>query len=179
MMKNMNSELLEWGKAILFAVVLGLLITQIIRPTLVSGDSMLPTLDDGDYLIIYRLAYALDDPEPGDVVVFHTDLTTTDGIKKDLIKRVIAVPGDRIIIEGGEVYVNGDLLDEDYIYEDQTRGTVDMLIPEGYIFVMGDNRGVSLDSRNPSVGLVPVEEILGKVVLRLFPFNKFGSIYTE
>lgn len=169
-------ELMEWIKIIIIALIFAFIITQFIRPTLVRGESMYPTLKENDYLIINKMSYKVKEPKLGDVIVFSTDLKQENGDKKDLVKRVIAVEGDRIKIEDSHVYVNDLLLEEYYIHNEYTEGYVDLTIPQNKVFAMGDNREESLDSRYEEVGLVDEKDIMGKVTLRLFPFNKIGKI---
>lgn len=171
-----KSELIEWVKTIGIAVILAFVITQFIRPTIVNGQSMYPTLDNRDYLIINRMAYKLGEPERGDIIVFSTNLKQANGENKDLVKRVIAVEGDHLKIEDSKVYINDQLIDEPYIYDNYTDGYEDITIPEGMIFAMGDNRENSKDSRMDEVGLVSEDDVMGKVLVRLFPFNKIGTV---
>lgn len=173
----MKKEILEWIKTIVISIIIAMLITTFIRPTLVKGYSMYPTLDEYDYLIINKIPYMLHEPERGDIVVFKSHLTTSEGKEKDLIKRVIGIPGDTIQITEGKVFVNGQLLEEDYIDGDYTTGELLLEVPEDMLFVMGDNRENSLDSRDKKVGAVPVDTVRGKVLVRLFPFDKIGKIY--
>lgn len=176
MSEKLKKEAIEWIKIIATALVFAFIITQFIRPTLVRGESMYPTLEENDYLIINRISYKLGEPEHGDVIVFGTNLLQDDGKKKDLVKRVIAVEGDHIKIEDSQVYVNDKLLDEPYIHDNYTEGNIDMVIPEDKVFAMGDNREKSLDSRYEDVGLVDEKDIMGKVMIRLFPFDQIGTI---
>lgn len=176
MSEKFKKEAIEWIKIIATALVFAFIITQFIRPTLVRGESMYPTLEENDYLIINRISYKIGEPEPGDIIVFGTNLLQDDGKTKDLVKRVIAVEGDHIKIENSQVYVNDELLDEPYIHNNYTEGSIDMIIPEGKVFTMGDNREKSLDSRYEDVGLVDEKNIMGKVMVRLFPFNKIGTV---
>ena len=92
--------------------------------------------------------------------------------RKDLVKRVIATEGDHIKIENSKVYVNDKLIEEPYIDDDIMTETIDATVPKGKMFVMGDNRDNSLDSRNEMVGFVDEKEVIGKVFVRLFPFDK-------
>ena len=131
---------------------------------------------ENDYLIINRMAYKLGKPKDGDIIVFKTDLLQDNGKQKDLVKRVIATEGQHIKIEDSKVYVDDKLLDEPYIHDNYTSGDIDMIIPEGEVFAMGDNREKSLDSRYEEVGLVQEKDIMGKVMIRLFPFNKIGKV---
>lgn len=172
----MKKEILEWLKTIIVSVVIAIVITTFIRPTLVKGESMMPTLQPNNYLIINKVTYMFSGPASGDIVVFSTELHNLDGSNKDLIKRVIGVAGDTVEIKEGKVYINGELISEEYILGNYTNGDVTLTIPEGKIFVMGDNRGNSLDSRSSEVGLVKVSDIKGKVLIRLYPFNELGVV---
>jgi signal peptidase I len=168
--------LLEWLRAIILALVVGSILSLTIRPTLVSGNSMAPTLYDRNYLIIDKMSYRFDVPKRGDIIVFKTSLKTADGSPKDLIKRVVAIPGDEIIISDGRVYINNQLLEETYILETYTEGELTLTIPENQYFVLGDNRTVSMDSRSKDVGLVPRDAIRGKILIRVLPINEFGQV---
>lgn len=176
MSEKFKTELIEWSKIIVTALIFAFIITQFIRPTLVRGESMYPTLEENDYLIINRITYKIGNPKHGDIIVFSTDLKQENGEDKDLVKRVIAVEGDHIKIEDSKVYINDKLMEEAYIHEEYTEGSTDIIIPENKVFAMGDNREESLDSRYEEVGLVDEEDIMGKVMIRLFPFNKIGTI---
>jgi len=175
----MSDNLKEWLKDAGFAILLAFLVLQFIMPTVVKERSMENTLIDGDYLIVSKKAYKLfGEAERGDIIVFQSKIPIagTD-TKKLLVKRIIAVGGDTIAIQDGEVYVNGEKLSESYIKDGTTNGTFpETLVPEGYLFCMGDNRLVSRDSRDASVGFINLDDVKGKVVFRLFPFNKFGTI---
>ena len=171
------STLLEYAESLTIVFVVMLLIfTFLIRPATVDGESMLPTLQDAERLAISRFMY---EPAQGDIVVLCGAADKEDG--KNLIKRIIATEGQTVDIdfEAGEVYVNGQELSEPYILEDThlEEGTeFPLTVPEGEIFVMGDNRNYSRDSRSPSVGTVKEEYIVGKVLFRFFPLNRFGKI---
>jgi len=172
----MLKEILEWARAIIIALVIGLVLTLLIRPILVKGHSMEPTLGDNNYLLIEQVSYQVGDPTYGDIIVFKSELYSTDGSQRDLIKRVIGGSGDHITIDHGEVYVNDELLDELYTKEEWTGGAVDLVVPNDHVFVMGDNRNNSMDSRSDEVGLVREEQIRGRVLIRLFPISRFGAI---
>jgi len=174
--KNIK-ELKEWIKDIVIAVVVALIILQFIKPTFVRETSMLPTLGEYNFLFLSRQAYRFGEPERGDISVFHTNLKTVDGREKMLIKRVIGLPGDVITIEDGVVTLNGEVQDEPYTLEGYTSGYVkDLVVPEGRLFVMGDNRQNSIDSRDPSVGMIQIDDVYGKAIFRLYPFDKIGPI---
>lgn len=174
--KNIKKEMIEWAKIIVTSLVIALVITHFVRPTLVQGSSMYPTLEEKDYLIINRVAYNHKEPKRGDIIVFKTDLLQPNGKEKDLVKRVIALPGDHIKITDDKVYLNGKLQDEKYVHGEKTEGDIDTVIPEGYVFAMGDNRENSMDSRDSEVGIVNENDIMGKVMVRLYPFNKIGKV---
>lgn len=176
MNEKIKKEAIEWMKIIATALIFAFIITQFIRPTLVRGESMYPTLEENDYLIINRMAYKIGEPKDGDIIVFSTELLQENGDRKDLVKRIIGVSGDHIKIENSKVYVNDKLVDEPYIHDNYTEGNIDIVIPKGKIFAMGDNREKSLDSRYEDVGLVNEKDVMGKVMIRLFPFNKIGKV---
>ena len=169
----------DFIKDLLIALVIVLAITAVIKPTIVKESSMEPTLYGNDYLFINKLAYVTKDhPDCEDIIVFESELDRDDGKgKKLLIKRVIGVEGDVITISEGVVYRNGYPLEETYTLEGYTDGYVDnFVVPQGEVYVMGDNRGVSLDSRDPSVGTVSEDAIMGKAFIRLYPFSKLGFL---
>ncbi len=168
-MKNV----LEWIKDILIAVVIAALILVFLKPIIVQQQSMEPNFHAGDYLLTSRQAYRFfGDPERGDVIVFRSELLDDEGNVKCLIKRVIGLPGDVVEIKSGYVYVNGEEIDEPYVKEQGISGEMDAVtVPDNELFVMGDNRGVSEDSRSARVGTISEDMIVGKVFVRLYPFN--------
>lgn len=168
----------EWVKDIAIAVVIAIVIIQFIKPTIVKESSMEPNFYENDYLFIDKITYKFSEPKLGDVVVFHSSLTTASGKEKLLIKRVIGVEGDTIDVKDGDVYVNNKKLEEPYTKDGITNGGIDgLVVPKGEVFCMGDNRLVSVDSRSPEVGCIDVDEIVGRIFLRAYPFNKFGIIH--
>ena len=177
--KGLSENAKEWIKDILIAIVVAFLVLQFIKPTIVQEHSMENTLKPNDYLFISKQSYRLfGDPQRGDIIVFHSVLTTADGAEKLLVKRIIALPGDTICITGGVVYVNGEPQDEPYTKDGYTNTEMEeVTVPEGQLFCMGDNRQNSRDSRDPLIGFVDEDDVLGKAVLRLFPFSKFGGLY--
>ena len=156
------------------ALVLVLVFSLFFRIIQVDGESMVPTLQNGDKLIVWGAGY---EPQRGDVVI--VDSYTAYG--KPLVKRVIARGGDVVNIDyqAGTVSVNGEILQEAYIAEPTYLGydvTFPYTVPEGTVFVMGDNRNASLDSRSSYVGCIDERDILGKVLLCFLPFSDFGVV---
>ena len=149
---------------ILIALIFAYILTSFVSTTIVIGNSMNPTFTDKDYLIINRFAYKVSEPQYKDIIVFKSNV---DG-HKNLIKRIIATEGDKIRIIDGQVYVNDIALNEPYLASTYTSGAVNIVVPHGKIFVMGDNRNHSLDSRFQEVGLVSVNDIIGKVLIKIF-----------
>lgn len=147
------------------------------RMVIVEGDSMYDTLVNGDYLLLVNNTI-YGDPQPGDIIVASKD-SFRDG--SSIVKRVIAVEGQTVDIDfsTGTVYVDGVALDEPYIYSPTTNpeGMVfPLVVDEDCLFVMGDNRGRSMDSRDPEIGLIEKREVLGKAILLLLPGDDEGRI---
>lgn len=162
--------LIETIETVLLAVVLFLAINFVTARIRVDGSSMEPNFHDGDYLVVNRLAYRWGDIQRGDVIVFPYPQNPAE----DYIKRVIALPGDRISILGGVVYVNRVAINEPYIESPAAADLAERVIPEGYVYVLGDNRNASSDSR--AWGPLKVEDIIGKAVFRYYPFDSIGII---
>ncbi len=175
---RMVKELAEIGKSIIIAVIAAFLIMTFIGRTVsVEGASMNPTLENKDRLLLEKVTYYFRKPEPGDIVVIKYPSDT----RQNFIKRVIAVGGDRFKIVNHEVYVNGIKINEPYINE-QMEKDIDFqyenetVIPDGTIFVMGDNRNHSEDSRYSDVGFVPLKLVVGKAFVRIYPLKKMGKV---
>lgn len=163
---------------ILIALVIVIAITLVIKPTIVKESSMQPTLYENNYLLVNKQAYRFGEEKRGDIIVFRSDLENEKGDKKLLIKRIIGLPGDTITIQDGKVILNGTELQEDYTLEGETMGDLtDFKVPDGQLFVMGDNRRVSVDSRSEEVGCVDKSRVMGKAFVRLYPFNEIGGLY--
>ncbi|MBQ2966924.1 MAG: signal peptidase I [Clostridia bacterium] len=178
--KSVQREILEWIVVILAAFIIAQLINNFVfRFARVDGPSMEHTLHDKDYLLVWKLGY---EPQCGDIIVFETDMNVQGQIKKQyLVKRVIATEGQTVEVnyDTDEVFVDGKLIKEDYIKEPDMSSFTDqqvypLTVPDNYIYVMGDNRNNSFDSR--AKGAIPVSEITGKVVFRLLPFNAIGTL---
>ncbi len=172
----------DWlGTLLLVGVLVLLFMTFFIRQVNVKGDSMNNTLQDKDRLLVYSFFYT---PQQGDIVIVnHGKLDVNDPVQEPIIKRVIAVEGQTVEIlpQTGQVMVDGRILEESYVTGPTTlRGGSaienPVTVPKGYVYVMGDNRGNSMDSRNKKVGLVPLENIVGKAIFRVQPMNSFGKI---
>ena len=178
--KSTRHEVFTWIRDIAIAVLIALAISYFVTPTIVQEHSMEDTLHNNDYLILLKTAYKFGgEPQYGDIVVFKSNIINEEnGRDKLLIKRVIAKGGDTISISNGDVYRNGQALDEPYTKDGYTNGGMDeTVVPDGKLFLCGDNRLVSLDSRSPEVGFVDERALVGKAEFRLFPFSDFGGIY--
>jgi signal peptidase I len=170
--------------------------TFLVQPFYVPSESMLPTIEVNDRVMISKLNYQFSEPQRGDIVVFISPFNDeiddesfiesvgrhileavgiTTASADDLIKRVVAVGGDTVEVTGGYLFVNGLQVDEPYLL---TQGLMPeftaVVVPPESVFVMGDNRAVSYDSRK--FGAVPYEDLLGEAVVRIWPLSRFGSI---
>lgn len=172
----MKAEIKEWIRDILIALVIAGLILVFFKPIVVKQESMQPTFYSDDYVIVSRQAYSIfGEIERGDVIIFESDLVDFKGNPKILIKRVIGLPGDTIEIKDGYVYLNDEKTEEPYLAEMGMSGQMEKVtVQEGKIFAMGDNRRVSQDSRSAAIGQVDQGRVVGKVVLRVFPFNSIS-----
>ena len=177
---SLKLDLYFWLQALVLALVaLILLFTFVGRIIGVDGSSMYPTLHHGDMLLLQSVGY---EPKQGDVVVLTKAFRDVDG---PIVKRVIAVGGQTVDIDyaTNSVYVDGERLEEDYIKEpmaditgDPFRAQTHFEVPEGSIFVMGDNRNGSDDSRNSLIGCIDEDYVLGKAFFSVFPFDTFGPM---
>ena len=172
---TLAAEILSWVQIIVCAVAIALCMNSfIIANSRVPSASMETTIMTGDRVIGSRLTYKLfDDPERGDIIIFRWP----DNEKILFVKRIIGVPGDTVEIRDGQVYRNGELLDEPYIHGQQTwvgneTESMEVEVGDDELFCMGDNREVSLDSRSSEVGNVDEDTVVGKAVVRLYPFNE-------
>ena len=173
---SVRVDLYEWIQSLMTALVICMAVFILcVRTIDVSGSSMFPTLHDGDKMLVSNLLYK---PKAGDIVVFKTDNYDPE---RALVKRVIATEGQEISIDfdRGVVYIDGLPVEEDYIAE-LTKTKLDFIgpqtVPEGCIFVMGDNRNASTDSRKKEIGMVDNRMLLGRAYYVLFPVNDMGWI---
>ena len=173
--KSTRGEVYEWMQCLVFALIFCVvLFVFFFRLVDVVGDSMNPTLENADKMVVSDLFYK---PKQGDIVIFRKDEYKPEA----LVKRVIATEGQTVEIDfnRGRVYVDGVLLDEPYIAE-PTRNQIDFtgvqVVPEGCVFVMGDNRNASTDSRDKRIGMVDVRLIIGRAYCVIYPTNEIGWI---
>jgi signal peptidase I len=167
----------SWGRffldvleTLLLSAVLFLAINALSARVRVDGFSMKPTLQDGEFVLVNRLAYRLGTPQRGDIIVFHFPL---DPSSQDLIKRVIGLPGDVVRVNAGVVTVNGQPLQEPYIAA-APMYSGEWIVPPDELFVLGDNRNDSSDSH--AWGMLPLKEIVGKAILIYWPFPEWKMI---
>lgn len=164
-----KSALREWIEVFIKAGILAfLIITFIAQSYIVDGISMLPTLEDGQRLIVEKVSYRFRDPLPGEIVVLNVP-------NAQYIKRVIAVGGDIIEARGGQVFVNGVRIDEPYVSAATYPNFGPLVVPEGHLWVMGDNRPYSNDSRG-TVGFLEESAVVGRAVFRYWPLTKVGLL---
>ncbi len=175
--RQLRSSLYDWIQSLLFALILCIFLFIFAFKIIdVNGSSMVPTLRNGDKLLVSNLFYT---PEAGDVVVFQPDSYDPD---KALVKRVIATEGQEVSIDfdNGIIYIDGIPIEEYYINETTTT-KLDFIgpktVPEGCLFVLGDNRNASTDSRKKEIGMVDTRMLLGKAYYVLFPLSDFGKIW--
>lgn len=156
-------------ETLVLSIVLFAAINTISARIRVDGASMEPTLQSGEFVIVNKLAYFFGDPEVGDIIVFHFPRDPD----QEYIKRVIGLPGDQVEVRDGEVFVNGQILDEDYIAASPVYST-ELDVPTDSLFVLGDNRNNSSDSHN--WGAVPLDFVVGKAAFIYWPPTEWGIL---
>lgn len=169
----MYKEIISFIKSLVIATIAAvLIITFVFQVVNVDKTSMYPTLKPNDRLILEKVTYYFSKPSRGDIVVFKYPKDN----REKFIKRVIGIPGDKIKIENGILYINGEKQEESYIKEPMIGDFSETTVPEGTIFAMGDNRNNSMDSRDESVGFIPYKLIIGKAVFRIYPLDSIGRL---
>ncbi len=172
-MAQVKSEIREYAESFAIAIVLALFIIFFIAQSfLVQGSSMEPTLHDGERLLVDKLTYRFREPRRGEIVVFGYPQDP----RRKFIKRVIGLPGDTVEIRNRTLYVNGEPIEEAYIRGPMYQPYGQIVVPEGTVWVLGDNRNNSEDSRFPDVGPVPKRNIVGRALLRYWPVTQIGII---
>lgn len=176
-MKNVLKEILSTSIYLLVVICAAyLIITYVGQRTQVLGSSMETTLSENDNLIVDKITYRFSDPKRFDIIVFPFQYAT----HTYYIKRIIGLPGETVQIdEDGNIYINGEILEESYgreIIQNPGRAVEPIQLGDDEYFVLGDNRNNSSDSRDPSVGNIKREDIIGRAWLRIWPFSKFGVL---
>jgi signal peptidase I len=168
----MVRELIE---TVVLSLIIFLLIRQVVQNYRIENHSMEPNFYEGQFVLVNKLAYRLGQPDRGDVVVFHNPRNTNE----DYIKRIIGLPGDTVEVHDASVYVNGELLNEDFPHNYIPPGEYmpPVTVDDGQLFVMGDNRPNSSDSR--VFGPISQDLAVGKAWLRIWPLDKFGIVEHE
>lgn len=165
----------SWFREIIESVLPALVIVLVVniflaQATRVEGQSMEPSLHNNERLIIEKISYRLHPPKRGDIIVLRPPRRGS----VPLIKRVVGLPGDLVEIKDDHVYINGEPLEEDYLSQPTKGSMPPRLVPEGHVFVLGDNRQASNDSR--SFGMVPYGDIIGRAWFRYWPLDRAGLI---
>ena len=175
-MSRRSRTVLSWSWVLMAAVVLALLMrTFLVAAFFIPSESMEPELQIGDRLLVSKLSYRIGDPSPGDIVVFRTPDQLRDPQTAELVKRVVAVGNQRVGAVDGRLIIDGTPVNEDYLTTDvYTSDFGPVLVPAGYVFVMGDNRFSSQDSR--FFGPIPESEIIGRAFARFWPPTRLGGL---
>jgi len=171
----MNKEVGSYLIIVIVALIITIVIMNFFSFYLVSGDSMAPTLEDRNYLVVEKKILSKNQYKRGDIIVFNVPIQNSLQNEKDIVKRIIATQGDKVKIENNNVYVNNEIISENYLLKNETIGNLEMVVEPKSYFVLGDNRKVSLDSRESSIGLIKEKEIIGKVIIKMFPFDRIGD----
>ncbi|MGB9857865.1 MAG: signal peptidase I [Dictyoglomaceae bacterium] len=167
-----GKEWYEFVETILFAFILAFLIKSfILQISYIPTGSMIPTLNDGEAVLVVRIPYYFREPARGEIIVFKYPLDPS----KEYVKRLIGLPGDTVEIKHGDVYVNGKLLKEDYVKRKSDDNYGPVKVPKDSYFVLGDNRPVSVDSRY--WGFVPKKNLVGKAILLLWPPQRIQIVH--
>ena len=174
--KSPMRQALEWGAVIVGALVAALIIkTFLFQAFFIPSGSMEETLQIGDRVLVNKLSYRFGDIDRGDIIVFHKPDSAGESEVDDFIKRVIGLPGETLRSLDGVVFIDGRPLEEPYLEPDTlTNQLNEITIPDGFLFVMGDNRGSSRDSR--FFGPIPADSIVGEAFVRLWPLGSFGGL---
>jgi signal peptidase I len=167
---------IEWTLLVVGAVLLALLLrANVVQAFYIPSDSMVPTLQQGDRVLVNKLSYKLHDVHRGDIVVFKAPPGEATGDIKDLVKRVVGLPGETIEGREGRIYIDGDLLEEGYLPEGTVSKEFDPVgVPAGTFFMLGDNRRASKDST--FFGPIRESTIVGRVFVRIWPPNRLGIL---
>lgn len=168
--KSLKQEIFEWVMVFVVAATLAFVVrTYLFEPVSVDGQSMLNTLNDHDFMIATKFDYLTGDPQRFDIVICNYP-NTDDGMYR--VKRVVGLPGETVELRGGDLYIDGEYVEQDFDMTENDITFGPFPVPEGHFFVMGDNRNNSKDSRSPMVGALPRDMIVGHVRAVIYPFDQ-------
>lgn len=174
--ENMRGSRSYRNVSFLLYIALVVLVALTIRsfvaePIRVDGDSMIPTLIHNEDMLVEKMSYWFEDPQRGDIAIVYYP-----GYTESCVKRVIGLPGETVEVKDGKILINGTALDESQYWTGEIIGDMNpVTVGLRQIFVVGDNRNGSKDSRNPTVGCIPYAKVVGRVVAVVYPFNEFES----
>lgn len=172
--RKRKSPIRELLETVVSAVLIAAFIMIFIaRAYTVNGDSMLPTLQHGERLLVDKISYRFVEPSRGEIIVFKNPADTSE----QFVKRVIGLPGDKVAISQGVVYVNDQPIEENYTFAPARIGFSPQIVPEGTYFVLGDNRNNSEDSRFSRVGFLPCNLIVGRAIWRYWPLTQVDILF--
>lgn len=166
-------KLLEGIDSIIWAGVVALILIHfVVRSFYIPSGSMLPTLAINDFILVNELIYEFSEPSRGDIAVFRTSQVPVGEETTDLIKRVVGLPYDKIEIKDGRLYLNDTPMDEAYIQEPIIKNYGPTIVKEKHVFMLGDNRNDSKDSRYLGVGQIPMKDLVGRAEVIFYPLNR-------
>jgi len=176
MAKKKNRAMINWLMTIIISLMIVLVFTMFVRPSIAKGKTFYPILGENDYVLMNNMPYVFSQPQYNDIIILKSSLLSIDGSKRDLVKKIIGLPGDKIEIKDGKFYRNDVFIKADVSPDEKIQSMNPLVIAENKVFVLGDEHIKSHDSKDIPFGEVLMEDIKGKIIIRLFPINQMGYI---